>query len=177
MWISLSEKIKDILSKVNDSYSLVKNDYITSIITTRIKQLLTDTNGSGILYESIRSSYFTNLPPKLGYGTETTVTISYNASNTSITIASIPIYLGGYFSILPNTTVKINTSSGVLNHYIYLSRNIQDFSKVDILIYNNPISITTTSQGINFSKILVANVITNKTALSSIQYYHTNYYK
>lgn len=177
MWASLSQKIKEILKKVNESYTLTQNNYIYNIIVTRVKQSLTDINGSGILYESIRSNYFTNLPPKLGYNNETTVSISYNSSNTSITIASIPIYLGGYFSIFPSTTIKINTNSEELDHYIYLSRNNQDFSKVDVLVYNTPLSVTDTSQGINFSKILIANVITKSTSLFSIQYYHTNYYK
>ena len=88
-------------------------------------------------------------------------------------IQSIPIYLGGYFSVMPSCEVYLTPNA---DNYIYLSRDKIDYTKVNVEVYDHELSVGGNDLGINFSRILISKITTDNKGATSQEYYKVNYY-
>lgn len=86
---------------------------------------------------------------------------------------STPIYLGGYFSVMPAQEIYLKPNS---DNYIYLSRDKADYTKVNVEIYDHLLGVEDQSLNINFARILVSKITTDNKGSISQKYYNINYY-
>lgn len=84
-------------------------------------------------------------------------------------IPNIPIFIGGYFSIIENPiAVTLNPNS---ENYIYLERDSQDREKIIATVE----TVATIQEGDRvFSKILLAKITTDNANMIDVQYYRIN---
>lgn len=88
-------------------------------------------------------------------------------------LQSIPIYLGGYYSIADSAEIYLKPNK---DNYIYLVRDPDDYTKVDTEVYTSPLSDLDAKNDLDFSRILVAKITTNdKQATSQVDYLIDHY--
>ena len=97
-------------------------------------------------------------------------TLTFNASGAiglTAYLQATPIFLGGYFTLLPMSEVSLYANA---TNYIYLQRNSSDYKKIDIIVRTSAMSVD------NFNTIHVATIKTNADAPITTTYNHINYY-
>ena len=88
-------------------------------------------------------------------------------------LQSIPIYLGGYYSIVDSAEIYLKPNK---DNYIYLVRDPDDYTKVNTEVYTSPLSASDAENDLDFSRILVAKITTNdKQATSQVDYLIDHY--
>ena len=103
-----------------------------------------------------------------------TYTINNNGSVGLIAyIQATPIYLGGYYSVLPATEVYLKANS---DNYIYLSRDKLDYQKINVENYDHLLGAQNNDMGINFSRILISKITTDNKGATSQEYFNIDYY-
>ena len=88
-------------------------------------------------------------------------------------IQATPIYLGGYYSVLPATEVYLKANS---DNYIYLSRDKLDYQKINVENYDHLLGAQNNDMGINFSRILISKITTDNKGATSQEYFNIDYY-
>jgi hypothetical protein len=84
------------------------------------------------------------------------VTIGLSGSTGLIAyLQETPIFLGGYYSIIPAQEIYLNPNS---NNYIYFSRDKDDRTKINIENYPK---LMGDPEQIQFNRILVSNIVTD----------------
>lgn len=84
-----------------------------------------------------------------------------------------PIFLGGYFSIVAAQEIYLKANS---DNYIYLSRDDNDYTKVNVELYDHMLDSKDKSLSINFSRILISKILTDNIGPISQEYYPVDYY-
>lgn len=104
----------------------------------------------------------------------TTMTFPNGGSVGLITyVQSFPIFLGGYFSIVPEQEIYLYANK---TNYIYLARDLNDYRKVNVEVYDKLLGTENKSNGINFQRILVTKIVCDDKGPISQEYYHIQYY-
>lgn len=88
-------------------------------------------------------------------------------------VQSFPIFLGGYFSVVPAQEIYLQANK---TNYIYLARDLNDYRKVNVEVYNKLLGTENKSNGINFQRILVTKIVCDDKGPISQEYYHIQYY-
>ena len=79
--------LKDLKNSIGTAYTTVTNNTFLNRVKNRIKESIDTNSSSGEIYNVVKDSAFTNLPPKIGYLDEKTVPMyaAYNMSNMAVT--------------------------------------------------------------------------------------------
>lgn len=108
------------MASLSCSYALrASNSNITNQITTMEKNIKTYADKMD----------FINMKLILGINGEKKLNISF--SGLTATIQSIGVFLGGYYSVLPRTTVTLAANT---TNFIYVDRNAADRNKLDVTV-------------------------------------------
>lgn len=153
--LTLPQIIKDLLSKAKTISNNITETYVKNLITTEIERSISSST-DGPLYLAIKNAAFTNLPPKIGYGKEKTLTITPIGGQLKVNIPSQAIYLGGFGSIIPAQTISLPANQ---DNYIYVVRDAADYTKVNFEIYDHLLGGK--DKDIHFTRILCARFKTN----------------
>ena len=87
-------------------------------------------------------------------------------------VQSFPIYLGGYYSIVPAQEVYLKPNA---TNYIYIQRDTANLDEVHLLVYDHLIS-PENQKGIVFNTLLIAKIETNDGGSTSQKSYNIKYY-
>ena len=168
--LSLSTMLKDILNKKQVVEKKISDETVNTEITTEVERSVSNPGG-GSIYIMIKNGVFTNLPPKIGYGRESTINAYPISNSLQVRINSQPIYLGGYGTILPEQTITLPPNS---DNYIYLFRNQSDYTKIDIERYDKMLGGN--DKDIHFTRILCFYFKTNGDSVIDQRSYETQHY-
>ena len=142
------------MASLSCSYALkASNSNITNQITTMEKNNKTYADKMD----------FVNMKLILGVNGEKSVSVAFTGLNA--TIRSIEVFLGGYYSVLPETTVALTPNA---TNFIYIDRDAADRNK---LIVTSRTTLRGAEGQSSFSFFNAAKAVTNASSVISSKIY------
>lgn len=168
--LTLPQILKDLLSKAKVVNNNISETYIKNLTVTEIERSFSSSVDES-LYLAIKNAAFTNLPPKIGYGKEKTLTMNPVGGQLKVNVPSQAIYLGGFGSIVPAQTISLPANR---DSYVYVVRDAADYTKVNFEIYDHLLGGK--DKDIHFTRILCSRFKTDSSKVIEQESFETANY-